>query len=80
MHENTDLASRYRTAQNDFITLKDKLMNNFEDRVKLESAIKDCRQVSGIFKLKQNEPRHEKTCFSHMQSTKVQISRHIRAV
>ena len=45
IQENTELASRYRTNQNDYITLKDKLMNNFEDRVKLESAIKDLRQV-----------------------------------
>ena len=45
IQENTELASRYRTTQNDYITLKDKLMNNFEDRVKLESAIKDLRQV-----------------------------------
>ena len=27
-----------------------------------------------------NEPRHEKTCFYHMQTTKSQISLHIRAV
>ena len=27
-----------------------------------------------------NEPRQEKTCFSHMQTTKVQISLHIPAV
>ena len=26
-----------------------------------------------------NEPRHEKTCFSHMRTTKVQISLRIRA-
>ena len=26
------------------------------------------------------EPHHEKTCFSHMRTTKVQISLHIRAV
>ena len=26
-----------------------------------------------------NEPRHEKTCFCHMQTTKVQISLHTRA-
>ena len=26
------------------------------------------------------EPRHEKTCFSHMRTTKVQISQRIRAV
>ena len=27
-----------------------------------------------------NEPRHEKTCFSHMRTTKVQISLCIHAV
>ena len=48
IQENTDLASQYRTAQNDYMTLKDKLMNNFEDRVKLENAIKDCRQVGTL--------------------------------
>ena len=30
--------------------------------------------------LKSNEPRHEKTCFSHMRTTKVQLSLRIRAV
>ena len=29
---------------------------------------------------KTNEPRHEKTCVSHVQTTKVQISLRIRAV
>ena len=27
-----------------------------------------------------NEPRHEKTCYCHMRTTKAQISLHIRAV
>ena len=49
IQENTELASRYRTSQNDFMTLKDKLMNNYEDRVKLENAIKDSRQVKENF-------------------------------
>ena len=31
-------------------------------------------------KLVPNEPRHEKTCFCHMWTTKAQISLHIRAV
>lgn len=48
IQENTDLASQYRTAQNDYMTLKDKLMNNFENRVKLENAIKDCRQLQAL--------------------------------
>lgn len=46
--ENTELASRYRTSQNDYMTLKDKLMNNYEDRVKVENAIKDSRQLQAL--------------------------------
>ena len=30
------------------MTLKDKLMNNYEDRVKMENAIKDSRQVKEV--------------------------------
>jgi hypothetical protein len=47
---NKELASKYRQAQNDYLNLKDKLLNNFDDRVKLEAAIKDCRQVSCCLK------------------------------
>ncbi|XP_062617732.1 coiled-coil domain-containing protein 178-like [Saccostrea cucullata] len=47
---NKELASKYRQAQNEYLTLKDKLLNNFDDRVKLEAAIKDCRQLQSLQK------------------------------
>lgn len=45
---NKDLASKYRTLQNDQMVVKDKLMNNFEDRVKMENAIKDVRELQAL--------------------------------
>jgi len=43
--KNKELASKYRTIQNEHMVLKDKYTNNFEDRVKLENAIKDVNEV-----------------------------------
>ncbi|KAL4236342.1 hypothetical protein ACF0H5_004729 [Mactra antiquata] len=45
---NKELASKYRTLQNHHMVLKDKLMNNFEDRVKMENAIKDVRELQAL--------------------------------
>ncbi|KAK3584816.1 hypothetical protein CHS0354_006233 [Potamilus streckersoni] len=48
LQTNKDLASRYRQLQNEHMNLKDCLLNNFEDRVKLENDIKDCRQLQAL--------------------------------
>jgi len=42
---NKIIASNYRQLQNTFMVLKDKLLDSFGERVKLENAIKDCKQV-----------------------------------
>lgn len=42
---NKDLASKYRHLQNEHMIIKDKMMNNFDDRVKIEARIKDTTQV-----------------------------------
>lgn len=47
---NKELASKYRQAQNDYLNLKDKLLNNFDNRVNQEAAIKDCRQLQSLQK------------------------------
>ncbi|XP_060608579.1 coiled-coil domain-containing protein 178-like [Ruditapes philippinarum] len=48
INANQELASRYRTLQNNHMEVKDKLMNNFEDRVKMENAIKDVRELQAL--------------------------------
>ncbi|XP_060070324.1 coiled-coil domain-containing protein 178-like [Ylistrum balloti] len=45
---NKKLASKYRQMQNDFIVMKDKILNTYEERVKLEEAIKDCKQLQAL--------------------------------
>lgn len=47
---NKELASKYRQAQNEYLNLKDKLLNNFDNRVNQEAAIKDCRQLQSLQK------------------------------
>ncbi|KAK3089571.1 hypothetical protein FSP39_004696 [Pinctada imbricata] len=47
---NKELASKYRQLQNEYLVLKDKLLNNFDARVKLENAIKDSRQLKSLQK------------------------------
>ncbi|XP_033736853.1 coiled-coil domain-containing protein 178-like [Pecten maximus] len=42
------LASKYRQMQNEFIVMKDQLLNTYEERVKLEEAIKDCKQLQAL--------------------------------
>lgn len=42
---NKELASKYRQLQNEHMIVKDKMMNNFDDRVKIEVQIKDTTQV-----------------------------------
>ena len=56
------------------------------DEVNIRNA-KPVQHVIYVYKIfnelsenRWHEPRHEKTCFSHMQTTKVQIRLHIRAV
>ncbi|KAL3868233.1 hypothetical protein ACJMK2_041064 [Sinanodonta woodiana] len=48
LQTNKDLASRYRTLQNEHMNFKDNLLNNFEEKVKLENDIKDCRQLHAL--------------------------------
>ncbi|XP_052254970.1 coiled-coil domain-containing protein 178-like [Dreissena polymorpha] len=45
---NKEMASQYRTLQNDQMEIKDKYMNNFEDRIKLENTIKDVRELQAL--------------------------------
>lgn len=45
---NKQFASKYRQMQNHFIVMKDKLLNTYEERVKLEEAIKDCKQLQAL--------------------------------
>ena len=51
------------------ISLADALDTRFSD------VVWQCLEPEFYF-----EPRHEKTCFNHMRTTKVQISLHICAV
>ncbi|XP_046576697.1 coiled-coil domain-containing protein 178-like [Haliotis rubra] len=50
LYKNKDLASQYRQLQNDFIVMKEKLLRGYEDRVKLESAITDTKQLQSLQK------------------------------
>ena len=43
---NKELASKYRRLQNQFMAMKNEMLNKYDGRVKLENAIKDTRQVS----------------------------------
>ena len=42
---NKELASKYRQLQNDYMLLKNQVLNKYTDRVKVEDAIKDLKQV-----------------------------------
>lgn len=42
---NKELASRYRQLQNQFVALKNEVLDKYDDRVKLENSIKDLKQV-----------------------------------
>ena len=64
---NKELASRYRTLQNHSMVIKDKYMNNFEDRVKYENAIKDIRQVFRVCPFLCNIFQTLTTCFQTLQ-------------
>lgn len=46
--ENKVLASRYRQLQNEFLAVKNDLLNKFDARIKIENAIKDLKQVKGL--------------------------------
>ncbi|XP_046357907.2 coiled-coil domain-containing protein 178-like [Haliotis rufescens] len=50
LYRNKDFASQYRQLQNDFIIMKEKLLRGYEDRVKLESAITDTKQLQSLQK------------------------------
>lgn len=45
---NKELASKYRSSQNNQMVLKEKVMNNFENRVKMESEIKDVKELQAL--------------------------------
>lgn len=45
---NKELASKYRQLQNEHMIVKDKMMNNFDDRVKIEVQIKDTTQLQAL--------------------------------
>ncbi|XP_052059765.1 coiled-coil domain-containing protein 178-like isoform X2 [Mytilus californianus] len=45
---NKELASKYRRLQNEHMIVKDKMMNNFDDRVKIEVQIKDTTQLQAL--------------------------------
>ena len=46
----------------------------------IEEVVVASRNTKTLNKTEFNEPRHEKTCLSHMRATKAQISLRIRAV
>lgn len=46
--ENKVLASRYRQLQNEFLAVKNDLLNKYDARIKIENAIKDLKQVKGL--------------------------------
>ncbi|XP_033123693.1 coiled-coil domain-containing protein 178-like isoform X2 [Anneissia japonica] len=46
--ENKKLASEYRAKQQRMYSIKSKLMNHFEDRIKMESSLKDHKQLNGL--------------------------------
>ncbi|WAR24311.1 CC178-like protein [Mya arenaria] len=48
MKMNKELASMYRTLQNNQMVVKDKYINNFGDRVKMENSIKDVRELQAL--------------------------------
>lgn len=45
MDTNKELASKYRTLQNDLIARKNALLNKYDKKVKIEEANKDLKQV-----------------------------------
>ncbi|XP_071952787.1 coiled-coil domain-containing protein 178-like [Antedon mediterranea] len=46
--ENKKLASQYRGKQQRMYSIKNRLMNHFEDRIKMESSLKDHKQLNGL--------------------------------
>lgn len=46
LRKNKSMASAYRQLQNDFIILKDKLLNSYEEKVSRENQLKDLKKVS----------------------------------
>ncbi|XP_064626138.1 coiled-coil domain-containing protein 178-like [Lineus longissimus] len=45
---NQELASKYRRLQNQYIILKDKLLNHYEERIQLENDVKDLKQLESL--------------------------------
>lgn len=46
--ENKVLASRYRQLQNEFLAVKNELLNKYDARIKIENSIKDLKQVKSL--------------------------------
>ena len=49
-----------------------------QDTCKYLRGLFKCTRKRAVYLVLINEPRHEKTCLSHMRTTKVQISLRIR--
>lgn len=46
---NKGLAVKYRTLQGQYVDMKSKVMDMFDERNRLEAGIKDLKQLKGIF-------------------------------
>jgi len=45
---NTELASRYRQLQNDYIISKEQMLRSYDERVKIEATITDVKQLKSL--------------------------------
>ncbi|GFS13551.1 coiled-coil domain-containing protein 178-like isoform X2 [Elysia marginata] len=46
--KNKELASRYRQLQNDFVVCKEQMLRSYDERVKIEAAITDVKQLKSL--------------------------------
>lgn len=49
LQQNEVLASKYRSLQNEYMAMKNTLLNKYDDKVKGENSIKDLKQVVTAF-------------------------------
>jgi len=45
---NTELASKYRQLQNDYIICKEQMLRSYDERVKIEATITDVKQLKSL--------------------------------
>ncbi|RUS92112.1 hypothetical protein EGW08_000136 [Elysia chlorotica] len=46
--KNKELASRYRQLQNDYVVCKEQMLRSYDERVKIEAAITDVKQLKSL--------------------------------